>query len=438
MNQLLEKKAGNHIQISKPIRTEPLPREFPGVHGMDEQEVEAAIRVIRSKSLYRYYSLTPQAEVNAFESEFSAFLGVKHSLAVTSGTGGLITALAALGVGPGQEVIIPAYMWIAVAAAVVNVGAIPVLADIDDSFCIDPESVRERVTPRTTAVIAVHMNGGHADISRLLDVTLSHKLFLIEDCAQCVGGTIGGRSVGTFGDIGVFSFQTNKNMTCGEAGCVVTNDEGLYQRAVAAHDAGYTRTAEGLFSCDDTEVTTWGRGYRLDELRAAILRVQLRKLPQVISRMRSSKYHILESLKAFPQVRPRKIIDPNGDTGGFLITTYPDEATARETCRSMRANGIATCSPDTSNVVLADYGLHIYYNIGSLVRKRGTDDRGTPWTLEENRGSKVYYEKGTNPVADDLFGRSILFTIPSCLSRQDEDDIIQGFHQALANPSATG
>jgi len=177
MNQLLEKKAGNHIQISKPIRTEPLPREFPGVHGMDEQEVEAAIRVIRSKSLYRYYSLTPQAEVNAFESEFSAFLGVRHSLAVTSGTGGLITALAALGVGPGQEVIIPAYMWIAVAAAVVNVGAIPVLADIDDSFCIDPESVRERVTPRTTAVIAVHMNGGHADISRLLDVTLSHELF---------------------------------------------------------------------------------------------------------------------------------------------------------------------------------------------------------------------------------------------------------------------
>lgn len=438
MSQLLEQKAGNHIQGIKPIRTEPLPREFPGVHGMDEQEVEAAVRVIRSKSLYRYYSLTPQAEVNAFELEFSAFLGVKHALAVTSGTGGLITALSALGVGPGQEVIIPAYMWIAVAAAVVNVGAIPVLADIDDSFCIDPESVRERVTPRTTAVIAVHMNGGQVDISRLLDVTLRHKLFLIEDCAQCVGGTIGGRSVGTFGDIGVFSFQTNKNMTCGEAGCVVTNDGRLYRRAVATHDAGYPRSADGLFACDEDEITTWGRGYRLDELRGAILRVQLRKLPQVISRMRSSKYRILESLKAFPQVRPRKIIDPTGDTGGFLITTYPDEATARETCRSMRANGIATSSPDTSNVVLADYGLHIYYNIASLVRKRGTDNWGTPWTLEENRGSEVSYEKGTNLVADDLFSRSVLFTVPSCLSRQDEDDIIQGFDQALARASVAG
>jgi len=438
MSQLLEKKTENLIQAAKPIRTEPLPREFPGVHGMDEQEVEAAVRVVRSKSLYRYYSLTPQAEVNAFESEFSAYIGVRHALAVTSGTGGLITALAALGIGPGQEVIIPAYMWIAVAAAVVNVGAIPVLADIDNTFCISPESVRERVTPRTTAVIAVHMNGGHVDISRLLEVTLSHKLYLIEDCAQCVGGTIGGRSVGTFGDIGVFSFQTNKNMTCGEAGCVVTNNEGLYQRAVAAHDAGYTRTAEGLFSCDENEITSWGRGYRLDELRGAILRVQLRKLPRVISRMRASKYRILQSLKAFPQLRPRKIIDPTGDTGGFLITTYPDEATARETCRSMRANGIVTTSPDTSNVVLADYGLHIYYNIASLVQKRGTDKRGAPWTLHENQGSKVSYQKGTNPVADDLFRRSILFTIPSCLNRQDEDDIIQGFHQALSSASVAG
>jgi len=438
MSQLLEKKAGSLVQAARPIRTEPLPREFPGVHGMDEEEVEAAVRVVRSKSLYRYYSLTPQAEVNAFESEFAAHIGVRHALAVTSGTGGLITALAALGIGPGQEVIIPAYMWIAVAAAVVNVGAIPILADIDETFCIDPKSVHARVTKRTTAVIAVHMNGGHVDISRLLEVTRSHKLFLIEDCAQCVGGTIGGRSVGTFGDIGVFSFQTNKNMTCGEAGCVVTNDEGLYQRAVAAHDAGYTRTAEGLFSCDDTEVTTWGRGYRLDELRAAILRVQLRKLPQVISRMRSSKYRILQSLNALPRVRPRKIIDPTGDTGGFLITTYPDEKTARQTCASMRANGIATVSPDTSNVVLADYGLHIYYNIASLVQKRGTDSRGTPWTLQENRSSEVSYQKGTNPVADDLFNRSILFTIPSCLNRQDEDDIIQGFHQALVGSSVAG
>src|SRR5512140_903436 len=122
-----------------PIRTEPLPLEFPGVHMMDTEEIEAVERVLRARSPFRYYGLELQKEVESFEAEFAQFIGVAHAVGVTSGTGSLHTALAALGVGPGQEVIVPAYMWVSVAAAVVNLGAIPVLADIDDTFGIDPD-----------------------------------------------------------------------------------------------------------------------------------------------------------------------------------------------------------------------------------------------------------------------------------------------------------
>jgi len=124
-----------------PVRTQPLPLEFPGIHHMDDEETEAAVRLLRRRSLFRYYGIDLQREVESLESEFARFLGVSHAVAVTSGTGALVTALSALGVGPGQEVIIPAYFWVSVAAAVVNQGAIPVLADIDETFCVDPAEV---------------------------------------------------------------------------------------------------------------------------------------------------------------------------------------------------------------------------------------------------------------------------------------------------------
>lgn len=242
------------IHGGSPARSQPLPLEFPGIHHMDEEEIEAALRVLRSRSPFRYYGIDLQGEVAAFESEFASFLGVAHALAVTSGTAALHTALTALGVGPGQEVIIPAYMWVSVAAAVVNLGAIPVLADIDETFCLDPAAVDKCITPRTSGIIAVHMSGAPANVSAILEIARPRGLFLLEDCAQCAGGSIGGKKVGTFGDMGVFSFQMNKNMTSGEGGCVVTNDSRLYQRAMACHDTGYARDERGRAIFDDLDL----------------------------------------------------------------------------------------------------------------------------------------------------------------------------------------
>lgn len=419
------------IKGGKPVRTSPLPLEFPGVHHMDDEEVEAAVAVLRSRSLFRYYGIEPQKQVEQFEADFKQFVGVKHALAVSSGTGALHVALAALGIGPGQEVIIPSYLWVAVAAAVVNNGAIPVLADIDSSFCIDPSKLGRYITDKTTGIILIHMSGAPGDAPAVRDIARQKGLFLLEDCAQCAGGRINGQSVGSFGDIGIFSFQMNKNMTAGEGGCVVTNDPRLYRRAFACHDLGYARDDNGRLEFQDPSLCLWGRGYRLDELRASVLRVQLRKLPTIVGRMRASKYRIREALAEFPQVQLRTMIDPEGDTGCFLITTFQDEATAIRVNTALRAEGIVTWPQGLSNVLMTQWGLHLYYNIPSLVDRTSVDGRGFPWNLPANAGLGGQYSKGSCPAADDLFARSSLLAIPSCLTERDEDDIIAGFRKVL-------
>jgi 8-amino-3,8-dideoxy-alpha-D-manno-octulosonate transaminase len=425
-----EARARLAIHGGTPVRTAPLPLEFPGVHHMGAEELEAATRVVRSRSMFRYYGVDLQREVEAFEADFARFLNVRHMVAVSSGTAALSVALAALGVGPGQEVIVPAYMWISVAAAVINRGAIPVLAEIDDTFSIDPKALEERISSKTTGIVVVHMSGAPADVKAIREVADRRKLFLLEDCAQCIGGSVGGQRVGTFGDMGVFSFQMNKNMTAGEGGAVVTNNRRLYDRAFACHDLGYARNEHGRLIMDDPDLCLWGQGCRLDELRASVLRVQLAKLPQITGNMHRSKYRIREALKTLPGIGLRRIID----TSSFLITTYKDSETAASVNKALRAEGIVTHAQGISNILMTEWGFHLYYNIVSLVQMTSVDRAGFPWDLAENAGLRTQYRKGTCPVADSLFERSILLAIPSLLTERDEDDIIRAFekvHQAL-------
>ncbi|MCW5982119.1 MAG: DegT/DnrJ/EryC1/StrS family aminotransferase [Bryobacteraceae bacterium] len=418
-------------QGGAPARSEPLPLEFPGIHHMDEEEIDAATRVLKARSPFRYYGIDLQGEVAAFEGEFAGFLGVPHAVAVSSGTGGLFVALASLGVGPGQEVIIPAYFWVSIASAVVSLGAIPVVADIDDTFCLDPDAVEKAMTPRTSGIVLVHMSGAPGNAPAIAAVARKRGLFLLEDCAQCAGGAIDGRKVGTFGDAAIFSFQMNKNMTAGEGGCFVTNDAALHRRAVASHDLGYARDENGRLLVDRPELMLWGMGYRLDELRAAVLRVQLRKLPAVTGAMRKSKYRIRAALREMGGVQLRRVLDESGDTGCFLITTYPDRARAVEVNARLRSEGIRTFEQGISNILMTDWGLHLYYNNASLVQRASRDRGGFPWNLAENAGSTARYDKGTCPYADSLFERSILLPIPSCLTPRDQDDIIRAFERSL-------
>jgi len=159
----------------------------------------------------------------------------------------------------------------------------------------------------------------------------------------------------------------------------------------------------------------------------------LRKLPTVIQHMNRSKYRIRQALEAYPGIHLRKIADPQGDTGSFLMTTYPSPETATRINQALRAEGIVTLPQGVNNIVMTQWGLHIYYNIPSLVQKTGVDKRNSPWALAENRESHTEYGKGTCPVADGLFERTILLAIPSCLTDQDEQDIIHAFDKVLTS-----
>ena len=418
------------IDGGKPVRTKPLPQEWPGAHFMDELETEAAARVCRSKTLFRYYGLDLQNEVSTFEEEFAAYVGTKYALAVSSGTAALQVALGALGVGPGDEVLIPGFFWLAVAGAVVRSGAIPVLVDGDDTFEMDPRKVAGKITPRTRAIIVVHMCGVIGRITETIALARKHGIRVIEDCAQASGASQNGVKAGAFGDIAIFSFQMNKHMTSGEGGMVVTNDLELSRRAFALHDLGYARNDAGRLVFDDPTLQLWGIGCRMSELTASVARVQLRKLDRITGAMRSAKHRIKKARAG--RLSFREVIDPEGDAGSFLLTLMETREQALRFTDALKAEGIEAAAGGNYPTQLEGFGLHLYYNVASLVNKRGISPV-SPWQMAENKASAgVSYGKGTCPHLDDLFSRTVLLCVASILTDQDVGDIIKAYGKVAA------
>ncbi len=388
------------------------PVPYPGAHWLDERENRAVLEVLHRRSLFRYYGLKKPKCVEALEKTAREFYGVKYALGVNSGTGALCIAMTVLGIGPGCEVILPAFFWVATAGAVVGANAIPVLCEVNDSFCIDPKDLERRITPRTRLIVPVHMAGAPCDMKAIMAIANRRGIPVLEDCAQANGGTFQGKRVGTFGTLGMFSLQWNKNATSGEGGLLVTNDAKLYERCVAAHDLGIP-WVKGA-PCE-TGTVTWGGGRRMGELTGAVAAVQLQKLPTIIRHMRASQRRIRATLAGIPGLTFRRLNDEAGDTGPFLILMLESEAKAKTVVRRMQRGGLS------SAVRLADYGMHIYSNIPQLVNKVPLSPAGNPWTLPQNRKSIRDYRKGACPRSDDLFSRSVLLPIPSRLNAAQEE-----------------
>ena len=387
------------------------PAPYPGAHWLDQREDRAVLDVLRKRALFRYYGLKKPASVAKLEGTARAFYGVKHALGVNSGTGALFTAMTALEIGPGCEVIVPAFFWVATVGAIVNAQAIPVLCEVDDSFCLDPVDLEKKITPRTKLIVPVHMAGAPCDMKAIMAVAKRHGIPVLEDCAQANGASFQGKKVGTFGTLGMFSLQWNKNATAGEGGLLVTNDARLYERCVAAHDLGLP-WVNGA-PCE-TGTVTWGAGRRMSELTGAVGAVQLKKLSTIISHMRASKRRLKALLSGTPGLAFRRLNDEAGDSGPFLILVLDSAARAITAAERMRAAGLDTA------VRLADYGLHIYSNIPQLVNKAPLSPSGNPWNLPENRAHVRDYGKGACPRSDEWFSRSILLPIPSRLERAQE------------------
>jgi 8-amino-3,8-dideoxy-alpha-D-manno-octulosonate transaminase len=339
--------------------------------------------------------------------------------------------MSALGIGPGDEVLLPGYLWVSCIAAIIRAGAIPRLVDVDDTFCMDPADLERKIGAHSRAVLLVHMSGAPGAVDKIAAICRARKLPLIEDCAQANGASFRGKPVGSFGDLAIFSFQLNKNITAGEGGLVVCDEETLYRRAWACHDLGYPRNSEGRLDPTDPALQLWGQGSRCPELLAAVVYTQLKKLDMITGAMRKAKYSLRSKLEGIPGLAFRRILDPDGDSGPFLLMTWKDRETCLRVVGKTRAAGVRTGSLGINNVPMTEWGLHIYYNNLSLVEKRSLSTAGRPWTDPLNAFAANYeYKKGTLPVLDDLIERSSLLSIPPTLRPEAIDAIGAEFARA--------
>src|SRR5436190_12667623 len=373
----------------------------PGMELIGEEEIQEVLDVLRGGYLFRYgISLGSEVDprfkgkVYQVEKEIAEYCGLRHAVAVNSGTSALLTALAGLGIGPGDEVIVPGYTFIASLSSVVYSRAIPVLAEVDRTFNLDPEDVKAKITPRTRAIMAVHMMGNPARLDELRAIADERGLLLIEDGAQAFGATYKGRPVGSIGHAGAFSFNVYKTITSGDGGMVVTSDEEVYRRCFAFHDQGHSPLRTGVEIGQRPFV---GLDFRFTELQAAVLIAQFRKLPRILSHLRANKKRYKELIADLPGLEFRQLPDPAGDLATMLTVILPAEDVARRIAK------------DLGTKVVSEAGWHVYSNMEQILEQRTITAEKCPFTCSPytGRGGEMRYWTGMLPRTDALLARSI-------------------------------
>jgi dTDP-4-amino-4,6-dideoxygalactose transaminase len=316
-----------------------------------DEEAAAVEAVVRSRSLFRYYGPDLQGTVAAFEAGVREQLGVRHAVAVSSGTAALRCALAALEIGPGARVVVPAFTFIATVNAVVACGATPVFADVDDTLNLDPTAI----PADADAVIHVHIE----------NVVTEPPPGSIEDAAQAFGASLHGRAAGTMGALGCFSLQLEKNITAGEGGVVTTDDDRLYLRASRYQDqGGQFVTSYASTRGDDLGEPFAAENLRMGELAGAVAGVQLGRLPSILDALRANKRRILDGVGSIDGLTPRRVPDPNGDGSSSCMWFLPDQATAKRFGKGLVARGVPCAQMYR--------GEPVYWNPAVLARRTAT------------------------------------------------------------------
>ena len=316
---------------------------MPGFEFIGEEERREIQQVIESGVLMRYgfdAARKGQWKSRELEQRLAAKLGARHAHVCSSGTAALSTALAVCGVGAGDEVILPPFTFVADLETVLMAGAVPVFAEIDQTLCLDPLSVAKAVTPKTKAVLVVHMCGAMAQIDALEEVCRTHHLTLIEDAAQAVGASYRGRTVGTFGKVGCLSFDYVKTITCGEGGAILTDDDEAYRLAQAYTDHGHDHLGADRGADQHPHM---GLNFRLSELHAAVGVAQLARLDHILEVQRRHKAILKDGLAGLRGLEFRDLPDPAGDSATFLSLLLPSENEARHAARALAEAGIDGC-----------------------------------------------------------------------------------------------
>ncbi|WP_248723087.1 DegT/DnrJ/EryC1/StrS aminotransferase family protein [Seonamhaeicola sp. ML3] len=335
-------------------------------------------------------------KAKALESALEKTFGVNHVQLVSSGTAAVSVALAAAGVGAGDEVIMPTFTFVASFEAIMALGAIPILVDIDETLALDPKAVEAAITPKTKAVMVVQMCGSMGHMDRLKAICDTHNLLLVEDACQAIGGTYNGKALGSIGDLGCFSFDFVKTITCGEGGAVITNNEAFYTNADHYSDHGHDhigndRGAEGH--------PFLGYNFRISELHAAVGLAQVQRLPEFIAIQRRNLNILKEALSVIPEVTLRTVPEGGEESGAFLNFFLPNLEITRKVIEGFKDGGVDAC-------------WNYYDNNWHYIRKwehLKTLKSLFPITNEVKTGLK-YLEHKTFEQSDHFIGRNI-----SCL-----------------------
>jgi 8-amino-3,8-dideoxy-alpha-D-manno-octulosonate transaminase len=378
---------------------------MPGYEVIGEEEKKEVMEVLSRKVLFRY-GFDDQRQgvfkVKTFEKLFAEYCGVKHALAVSSGTAALRVALAALGISPGDEIITQGFTFVATWETILDAGAIPVFAEIDETLCLDPVDMENRITPRTKAILPVHMCGSMARIEEIVEAATKHGVPVIEDTAQSCGGKWNGKALGAFGKIGTFSFDSVKTMTTGEGGMVITDDEALYRNASEYHDHGHDHNPAVPRGLEKRRFL--GVNYRMMELQGALGLAQLRKLDTVIlPRQRENKARIREALARIDQVAFRDLPDPEGDTATFLTFLLPSRDKAAAFNKALTEQGAGAIS-------WYENTWHYYEQWEHLLEGKSLTSTGHPFRNEEGV-PRCRYKREDLPKTADLVSRTLSFAI---------------------------
>jgi len=381
------------------------------MYRIGQKEVDAVARVLLSGKIFRY---GPKTECARFERRYARFLGVKHVVMTASGTNALTAALVGLRIGPGDEVIVPACTYMATAIAVLAAGAIPVIAEVDDSITIDPEDVERKIGPRTRAVIPVHMWGLPCNMDAIMDIAERHGLLVVEDACQAVGGGYKGRMLGSIGHAGAFSFNYYKNMTAGEGGAVVTNDARVMERARCMIDCcsfywnGRDEYTEHFAS----------NGARATEIAGAILNVQLDRIRGIINALRRRKQRILRETED-TGLQPIRAHSLDWECGSHVMYILPSAQQAEAFAR------IVGCG------IAGRTGRHVYTEWDPILDRKGAHHPAlNPYLLPENRECRKEYSKDMCPRSLDILNRTVMIGTHPDRKRPDVTRLIRRIRRA--------
>jgi len=368
------------------------------MYEIGQAEIDAVAKVIHSGRLMRDFG-GQGGWCERFEAALARKVGVKYALTTCSGTTAIIAGLLGLGVGPGDEVIVPAYTFMATALAPLAVGAVPIIAEVDETLAIDPADVERKITRYTKAILPVHMIGRACDMSAIMRIARRHRLFVVEDACQAVGGSYRGRRLCAIGHAGAYSFNYYKNISCGEGGAVLTDRRSVYERALIYHDGALTlytsakRPRETLFA---------GSKVRFTEVQGAIMFEQLKRLDGILARLRARQSAMHEVLEKSSRFALSPSNDPAGDCGSSLPLLF---ATAGEALAFMAAHEkrVGMMRP-------YDTGKHCYFRWEPILKKRGSHHpRLNPYNLARR---KIEYSKDMCPRSLDILARTIALSVP--------------------------